>query len=153
MLLKQKERIKSMIKLYRKRGMYCSQKVTSIPLYLKSKVQKQGQEDGRYEHQLVFLEKREESRSFDVFCVFWKRNMVKKERKKMPKQLPKCLPLQFELPGASYRPWHTFQGPTDVSNFVLIYFFIFDFGRVFRGLATLRLRKSWCPWKALDVQF
>jgi len=40
------------------------------------------------------LEKREESRRFDVFFVFWERNMVRKEREKKkaqkrPKQLPK----------------------------------------------------------------
>ena len=45
----------------------------------------QGEKDEGYEHYLEFLEKREESRRFDVFCVFWERNMVRKEREKCPK--------------------------------------------------------------------
>ena len=83
MLLKQKERI--LMKLYRKRGMDCSQKATSIPLYLTSTVQNQGKEDGGYEHYLVFLEMREESRNFYVLRVFWERNMVRKKRKNAQK--------------------------------------------------------------------
>ena len=70
-----------------------SKKLHPYPLHLKSKVWNQGEEDGGYEHYLVFLEKREESRSFDVFlCFSLERNMVRKERKntqKRPKQLPK----------------------------------------------------------------
>ena len=77
------------MKLYRKRGKDCSQKATSIPLYLKSNVQKQGEEDEGYEHYLVFLQKREESRSFDVFLCFWGEKYG--EKREMPKQLPKHL--------------------------------------------------------------
>ena len=99
MLFKQKERIKRLMQLYRKRGMDCSQKATSIPLYLKSKIQNQGEEDGGYEHYLVFLEKREESRNFDVFLCFlgeiYGDKREKKLPRKMPKQLPKCLPFNL----------------------------------------------------------
>ena len=42
------------------------------PLNLKSKIWNQGEEDGGYEHDFVFLEKREESRRFDVFLFFWR---------------------------------------------------------------------------------
>ena len=40
--------------------------------------------------------------------------MVRKERKNAQKDAqtaPKTSPLQFELPGAFYRPWHSFWGP------------------------------------------
>ena len=145
------------MKLCKKRGMDCSEKATSIPLYLKSKVQNQGEEDEGCEHYLVFLEKREESRRFDVFlCFLEEKYGEKKEKKmprKMPKQLPKCLPLNLSCQEPFYRPWYVGSSPTDVNNFVLMHFFSFEFGRAFGGLPGLKLRRSWCSWKALDVQF
>ena len=60
---------------------------------LKSKVWNKGEEDGGYEHYLVFLKKREESRSFDVFlCLLGEKYGEKREKKntqKTLKQLPK----------------------------------------------------------------
>ena len=144
-----KKRIKSLMKLCKKRGLDCSQKATSIPLYLKSKVQNQREEDEGYEHYLVFLEKREESRRFDVFlCFLGEKYGEKKEKKmprKMPKQLLKCLPLNLSCQKPFYKPQY--------NNFVLMHFFSFEFGRAFGGFPGLKLRRSWCSWKALDVQF
>ena len=113
MLFKQKERIKILMKLYRKRGMDCSQKATSIPLQLKSKVQNQGEEDGVYEYYLVFLEKREESRNFGVFLCFLGEKYGEKRGKrnvyKDPQTAPKTSPLQSELLVAFYRPCMLFE--------------------------------------------
>ena len=142
------------MKLYRKRGMDCSQKATSIPLYLKSKVQNPGEEDGGYEHYLVFLERREKSRNVDVFlCFLREKYSVKREKKmprKMPKQLPKCPPLNLSC-------HESFIGHGSssaiVSNFILMHFFSFDFECAFGGLLGLGLRRSWCLWKVLDVNF
>ena len=106
------------MKLYRKKGMDCRQKATFIPLYLKSKVQNQGEEDERYEHYLVFLENREESRSFDVFlCFLGEKYGEKRERERKKKSPERCLnssqnvSLQSKLPGAFYKPQHAFWGP------------------------------------------
>ena len=79
-------------KNFKEKGVWIlAKKLHPYPLHLKSKVWNQGEEDGGYEHYLVFLEKREESRSFDVFlCFSLERNMVRKEREnaqKCPKQL------------------------------------------------------------------
>ena len=66
-----------------------TQGMDSYPLNLKPKVWNLGEKDGGYEHYLVFLEKWEESRSFDVFLCFLDRNMVRKERKQNAQKLPK----------------------------------------------------------------
>ena len=58
-----------------------AKKLHPYPLNLKSKVWNQGEKDEEYEHYLVFLEKGEESRCFDVFLCFLERNIVRKERK------------------------------------------------------------------------
>ena len=134
--------------------MDCSQKATSIPLYLKSKVQNQGEEEGGYEHYLVFLEKKEESRSFNVFLYFLGKKYCEKTEKKMPKQLPKRLPFNlscqepfigpgtlFGAPRCVNEPfWCIGSGPVGVSNFVLMHFSSFAFERSFGGLRRLRLR-------------
>ena len=46
-------------------------------------------------------------------------------------------PLQSKLSRAFYRPWYAFRGLANVSNFVLMYFFSFDFKYVFGGLIGL----------------
>ena len=46
---------------------FTAKKLHPYPLNLKFKVWNQGEQDGGYEHYLLFLEKREESRNFDVF--------------------------------------------------------------------------------------
>ena len=138
--------------------MDCSQKATSIPLYLKSKVQNQGEEDGGYEHYLVFLEKREELRSFDVFlCFLGEKYGEKKNAQKDAQTAPKMSLLQSELPRACYRPWHAVRGLThlvgvlaalvgalgqalaNISNFVLMHFFSFDFRCTFGDILELVL--------------
>ena len=74
---KNKERIKILMKLYRKRGMDYSQKATSIPLYLKSKERKmEGMNTTLY-----FWRKEKNQEVLMCFCIFWERNMVRKERK------------------------------------------------------------------------
>ena len=150
------------MKLYRKRGMDCSQKATSISLYLKSKVQNQGEEDGGYEHYLVFSEKIEESRKFDVFLCFLGEKYDEKKKKKNAQKdaqaAPKTSPFQSELPRAFYRPWHAFRGPmhlvgvlaalvsvpgwapANINNFVLMHFFSFDFRCTFGDIPELILR-------------
>ena len=93
--------------------------------------------------------------------------MVRKERKNAQKP-PFSLLVQFRVPGAIYRPWHSSQGlaafqgplgrvgghtraiklgPTDVSNFVLMHFSSSNFGRTFWGLFGLVLRRYWFPRK------
>ena len=73
---KNKERIKILMKLYRKRGMDYSQKATSIPLYLKSKERKMGGMNTT----LYFWRREKNQEALMHFCVFWERNMVRKER-------------------------------------------------------------------------
>ena len=68
-----------------------AKKLHLYPLNLKSKVWIQGEEDGGYEHYLVFLEKREESRSFDVFFCFLGEKYGEKSEKQCPKT-PKTAP-------------------------------------------------------------
>ena len=81
--------------------------------------------------------------------------MVRKERKNAQKDAqiaPKTSPPQSELLGTFYRPcWCIGSGPANVSNFVLMHFFSFEFGRAFGGFPGIGLRLSWCSWKALDV--
>ena len=93
--------------------------------------------------------------------------MVRKERKNAQKP-PFSLLVQFRMPGAIYRPWHSSQGlaafqgplghvgghtraiklgPADVSNFVLMHFSSSNFGRTFWGLLGLVLRRYWFPRK------
>ena len=47
-----------------------AKKLHPYPLNLKFKVWNQEEKDGGYEHYLIFLEKREESRNFDMFLYF-----------------------------------------------------------------------------------
>ena len=68
-----------------------AKKLHSYPLNLKSKVWNQGEEDGGYEHYLVFLEKMEELRNFDVFLCFLGEKYGEKREKKCPKT-PKIAP-------------------------------------------------------------
>ena len=75
-----------------------AKKLHPYPLNFKSKVWNQGEEDGGYEHYLAFLEKREESRNFDVFlCFLGEKYGEKRERNcpKMPKIAPKNPNFQF----------------------------------------------------------
>ena len=68
---------------------------------------------------LYFWRREKNQETLMCFYVFWERNMVRKERKNAEKDAetaPKMSPLQFELPGAYYRPWHTFLGPSAPSS-------------------------------------
>ena len=73
MLLKQEQARKKLDEALKKKGVWIvAKKLHPYPLNLKSKVWNQGEEDGGYEHYLVFLVKKEQSRDFDVFfCVFF----------------------------------------------------------------------------------
>ena len=70
---------------------------------------------------LYFWRREKNQETLMCFYVFWERNMVRKERKNAEKDAqtaPKMSPLQFELPGAYYRPWHTFRGPSHLAALV-----------------------------------
>ena len=90
MLFKQKERIKSLMKFFfLKKVWIIAKRLHSYLLNLKSKVWNQGEEDGGYNHYLIFLEKRAESRNFIVFLCFLGEKYDEKREKKCPKTLPK----------------------------------------------------------------
>ena len=71
-VIQAKRNDKKLDKALKKKGVWIVTKnLYPYPLNLKSKVRNQGEEDGGYEHYLLFLEKREESRRFDVFLCFF----------------------------------------------------------------------------------
>ena len=95
--------------------MIVAKKLHPYPLNLKSKVWNQGEKDGGYEHYLVFLEKREESRSFDVFLCFLGEKYGEKREEKCPKKGPNSsqkpnlsVLVQPRVLGAIYTSWHPF---------------------------------------------
>ena len=87
----------------------------------------QGEEDGGYEHYFVFLEKREESKSFDVFLCFWGEKYGEKREKKMSKNAQNnsqksnfLVLVQSEVPVAIYSPWHAFRGTVHLQGLPLM---------------------------------
>ena len=72
-----------------------AKRLHSYLLNLKSKVWNQGEEDGGYNHYLIFLEKRVESRNFIVFLCFLGEKYDEKREKQMPKNTPKNPNFQF----------------------------------------------------------
>ena len=115
---------------------------------------------------LYFWRKEKNQEVLICFCVFWERNMERKKmhKKMLPKRLPFNLSCQEPFIGldmlfgarCTYKSaggpcWCVRSGPADVNNLVLMHFFSFDFKRAFGGLPGLRLRRSWFPWKDLDV--
>ena len=101
---------------------------------------------------LYFWRREKNQEILMCFCVFWKRNMVRKERKKNAQKSPNSsqkpnfsVLVQSRALRAIYSPWHAFHGkvhlvgppgqadtPTrcaksslvDVSNFVLMHFLV-----------------------------
>ena len=74
-------------------------------------------EDGGYEHYLVFLVKREESRTLMYFLCVFGREMCWEERKNAQKKGPNnsqksifSVLVQSGVPGAIFSPSHAFQG-------------------------------------------
>ena len=66
---------------------------------------------------LYFWRREKNQEILMCFCVFWKRNMVRKERKKNAQKSPNSsqkpnfsVLVQSRALGAIYSPWHTFQG-------------------------------------------
>ena len=90
---------------------------------------------------LYFWRREKNQEALMCFCVFWERNMVRKERKNAQKcpnssQKPTFWVLvQSRVSGAIYSTWHTFLGMThlqgapgwchrDISKFVLLNFLV-----------------------------
>ena len=115
----------------------------------------------------IFGEERRIKKFLKCFCVYY-REIWWEKRGKNAQKPPFSLLVQFRVPGAIYRPWHSSQGlaafqgplgrvgghtraiklgPADVSNFVLMHFSSSNFGRTFWGLLGLVLRRYWFPRK------
>ena len=118
-----------------------AKKLHPYPLNLKSKVWNQGEENGGYEHYLVFLVKRRINRLWCVFCV-WKRGEKLKNRPGKEQAARKSFFFFFffglEVSGAFYSPNTNYkatalQGPPPLN-----------------GLGS---SWSWHPWKDFDFLF
>ena len=109
------------MKLYRKRVQIVAKKLhpypyTSNPRYRTKERKMEGMNTTLY-----FWRREKNQEVLMCFCVFWERNMVRKERERergeKKKSPERCLnssqnvSLQSELPGAFQRPQHAFWGP------------------------------------------
>ena len=124
---------------------------------------------------LYFWRREKNQETLMYFCVFWREIWWEKREKNAQNNSQKPLfsiHVQSWMLGAIYSPWHAswglvaFQGLSgrvgghtrafrlglaDVNNFVLMHFLGSNFIWAFGGLPGLRLRRSWCLWKDLDV--
>ena len=142
MLLRRESKIKTRWSFKEKGLWIVAKKLHPYPLNLKSKVWNQGEEDGGYEHYLVFLVKRKIKRLWCVFLFFFfflvffvfrreEKSSVHPGWKKGARD--SLFFLVWSVPRAFYSPGTIYKAAAP-SN---------DFG----------LGWSWHPWKDLDFLF